>query len=139
MAKRAAAGSGTIRKRTINKNGKDYTYWEARYTAGYDPGNGKQIQRTITGKTQKEVSQKLKVATAAIDAGTYTEPSKMTVGEWLDIWTKEYLSQIKPRTAESYIIIANNHLKPGLGGTKLDRLDTHTVQTFYNGLSECKK
>ena len=139
MAKRAAAGSGTIRKRTINKNGKDYTYWEARYTAGYDPGSGKQIQRTITGKTQKEVSQKLKVATAAIDAGTYTEPSKMTVGEWLDIWTKEYLSQIKPRTAESYIIIANNHLKPGLGGTKLDRLDTHTVQTFYNGLSECKK
>ena len=47
-------------------------------------------------------------------------------------------SQIKPRTAESYIIITNNHLKPGLGGTKLDRLDAHTVQTFYNGLSETK-
>lgn len=138
MAKKTAAGSGSIRKKMVKRAGKEYTYWEARYTAGYDPGTGKQIQRSITGKTQKEVSQKLKAATAAIDAGTYTAPSKMTVGEWLDIWTKEYLSQIKPRTAESYIIITNKHLKPGLGGTKLDRLDTHTVQTFYNGLSEIK-
>ena len=88
MAKKSAAGSGSIRKRTLNKNGKQYTYWEARYSAGYDPGSGKQIQRTITGKTQKEVSQKLKAATTAIDEGTYIAPSKLTVGEWLDIWTK---------------------------------------------------
>ena len=66
MAKKSAAGSGSIRKRTLNKNGKQYTYWEARYSAGYDPGTGKQIQRTITGKAQKEVSQKLKAATTAI-------------------------------------------------------------------------
>ena len=41
MARKAAAGSGTIRKKTITKNGKEYTYWEARYTQGYDPGTGK--------------------------------------------------------------------------------------------------
>ena len=139
MANRAAAGAGTIRKKTINRNGKSYTYWEARYTTGYDPGTGRQIQRSITGKTQKEVSQKLKAATAAIDAGTYTAPSKMTVGQWLDIWTKEYLNNIKPRTAESYTIIVNNHIKPGLGATKLDKLEPHTVQTFYNDLYKGKR
>ena len=69
---RNANGNGTIRKKTVIKNGKEYTYWEARYTEGYDPGTGKQIQRSITGKTQKEVAQRLKAATAAIDAGTYT-------------------------------------------------------------------
>ena len=53
MAKKSAAGSGTIRKKTVTKNGKQYTYWEARYSAGRDPGTGKQIQRSITGKTQK--------------------------------------------------------------------------------------
>ena len=88
MAKKSAAGSGPIRKKTVTRAGKEYSYWKAQYTACYDPGTGKQIQRSITGKTQKEVSQKLKAATAAIDAGTYTAPSKMTVGEWLDIWTK---------------------------------------------------
>ena len=96
MSKRSAAGSGSIRKRTFTRKGKEYTYWEARYSVGYDPGTGKQIQKTITGKTQKEVNQKLKAATVAIDEGTYIAPSKMTVGEWLDIWSEEYLGDVKP-------------------------------------------
>lgn len=110
MAKKSAAGSGSIRKKTINKNGKQYTYWEARYSAGYDPGTGKQIQKTITGKTQKEVSQKLKAATTAIDDGTYIAPSKLTVGEWLDIWASEYLGSVKPATVCSYKAVIKNHL-----------------------------
>ena len=73
-SKKNAAGCGTIRKKTVTKNGKDYTYWEARYTMGYDPGTGKQIQKSITGKTQSEVAKKLKEATAALDAGTYIAP-----------------------------------------------------------------
>ena len=76
MARKAAAGTGTIRKKTVTRGGKEYTYWEARYTVGHDPGTGKQIQRSITGKTQKEVAKKLKEATAAIDAGTYTAPQQ---------------------------------------------------------------
>lgn len=45
------------------KNGKEYTYWQVGYTVGYDPGTGKQIQRSISGKTQKVVAEKLKVIT----------------------------------------------------------------------------
>ena len=139
MARKAAAGSGTIRKKTITKNGKSYVFWEARYTAGYDPGTGKQIQRSITGKTQKEVSQKLKAATAAIDAKTYTAPSKMTVGQWLDVWTEEYLGGVKPLTVSSYKTAVKIHLKPGLGAIKLEALDPHTVQGFYNALTQQKQ
>ena len=133
MAK-SAAGAGTIRKKTVTRKGKKYEYWEARYTSGYDPGTGRQIQRSITGKTQKEVSQKLKAATAAIDAGTYQEPSKMTVGQWLDIWTAEYLGGVKPRTVDSYKATVKNHLKPGLGAVRLDQLEAHTIQAMYNKL-----
>ena len=91
---RAANGNGTIRKKTVTKNGKKYTYWEARCTVGYDPGTGKQIQRSISGKTQKEVAQKLKQMSLDVDNGTYQEPSKMTVGEWLDIWLETYLGGV---------------------------------------------
>ena len=136
MARKAAAGTGTIRKKTITRNGKEYTYWEARYTTGYDSGTGKQIQRSITGKTQKEVSQKLKAATAAIDEGTYTEPSRMTVGQWMDIWVAEYLGGVKPRTVDNYKGVVNHRIKPGLGAVKLDALNPHTVQNYYNGLTK---
>lgn len=136
MAGKSAAGSGSIRKKTITRNGKKYEYWEARYTTGYDPGTGKQIQKTITGKTQKEVAKKLKEATAALDAGTYIAPSKMTVGEWLDIWEKEYLTSIKPATLYSYKATIRNHLKPKLGAIKLEALSPHNIQAFCNELGD---
>ena len=139
MARKSAAGTGTIRKKTITRNGKQYTYWEARATVGYDPGTGKQLQRSFTGKTQKEVAQKLKAATAALDEGTYSTPSKMSLAQWLDIWTEEYLGGVKPATVESYKSIAKTHLKPGLGATKLDVLNPHTIQGFYNGLTDPEK
>lgn len=135
-SQKSASGMGTIRKKQITKNGKEYTFWEARYTAGYDSGTGKQIQRSITGKTQKEVATKLKEAIASIDAGTYIAPSKMTVGQWLDIWTKEYLGSVKPATVASYNTIKNTHLKPNLGAIKLDALNSHMIQRFYITLTD---
>ena len=134
--KRAPSGMGTIRKVTKTQKGKKYTYYEARYTEGFDPGTGKQIQRSIMGKTQKEVAQKLKAATAALDAGTYKAPCKMSVGEWLDIWIAEYLNNVKPLTQQNYAKQVNKHIKPALGATKLEALDAHTIQKFYNSLSE---
>lgn len=138
MARKAASGTGNIRKKTVTRNGKDYTYWEARYTEGIDPGTGRQVQRSISGKTQKEVAQKLKAATASLDVGTYTAPSKMTVGEWLDIWAGDYLGNAKPFTVVSYKGQIKNHIKPALGAVRLETLNAHTIQGFYNQLSEAK-
>ena len=137
-ARKAAAGTGTIRKKTVTRNGKEYTFWEARYTAGTDPGTGKQIQRSISGKTQKEVAKKLKEVTASLDAGTYIAPSKMTVGEWLDIWARDYLGGVKPFTVASYTATIKNHIKPALGAIRLEALNAHTIQSFYNSLGKPK-
>ena len=136
---RAAQGAGTIRKKTVPRKGTAYTYWEARITTGYDSGTGKQIQRSFSGKTQKEVREKMQAIAIELNNGTYKEPLKMTVGEWLDIWAKDYLNNVKPRTREIYEASIRNHLKPALGTIRLEALDTPTIQAFYNGLSSpCK-
>ncbi|MCD8381894.1 MAG: hypothetical protein LUC30_03105 [Clostridiales bacterium] len=83
--RKAASGSGTIRKKTVTRNGKQYQFWEARYTAGTDPGTGKQIQRSITGKTQKEVREKLQAVSVEISRGDYLQPSKITLARWVEI------------------------------------------------------
>lgn len=139
MARRAAGGTGNIRKKIITRGGKQYEYWEARYTVGYDPGTGRQIQRSISGKTQKEVAKKLKTATAALDAGTYIAPSKMTVGQWLEIWERDYLGNVKPFTVASYSSLIRNHIRPALGAVRLDALNAHTIQGFYNSLGEVRE
>ena len=91
--KKGANGAGSIRKITTTRNGKEYTYWQGRYTEGYDACTGKQIQRSIAGKTQKEVAQKLRQITAEIDAKTYVAPCKLSVAEWMAVWHRIILSE----------------------------------------------
>lgn len=134
MAKRAAKGAGSIHKRTYTRNGKEYTYWEARITTGRDPLTGKQVQRTFSGKTQKEVREKMQAVAVEVNRGTYTPPCKMTVGEWLDIWQKNYLGGVKPATVSSYEYCIRLHIKPALGAARLDRIHPHTIQGFINAL-----
>ena len=117
MAKKSAKGSGTIRKKTVTRGGKVYTYWEARVTVGRDPGTGKQVQRSFSGKTQKEVREKMQAAAVAVNTGAYTTPQKMTVSQWLDIWAAEYLENVKPSTAAAYNKDINKHIKPALGAS----------------------
>ena len=132
--KKAASGAGSIRKVTKTRNGKQYTYWEARFTTGYDPGTGKQIQKTISGKTQKDVAERLREATTELDHGTYIAPCKTSLGEWLDIWLETYLVDVKPRTKEIYRNNICRHIKPALGAARLEELSPHDIQSFYNSL-----
>ena len=132
---RAAQGSGSIRKKSTVSKGKRYTYWEARITTGYNAGTGRQIQRSITGKTQKEVREKLQEIAVELNSGTYLEPTKLTVGQWIDTWRTTYLTNVKPRTLTAYESDIRLHIKPALGAVRLDALTTHEIQRFYNDLS----
>lgn len=126
MAKRAN-NEGSIR---LRRDG----LWEARYSAGTHPGTGKQIQRSIYGKTQKEVRQKLQKVALEIDSGLYTAPSKLTVGKWLDMWHKEFLGAVKSSTRISYEQQIKNHIKPAFNSIPLSSLKSAPIQKFYNDL-----
>ena len=88
MAKKRANGEGNIYKR-------DNRSWEARYTV-----NGK--RHSIYGKTQAEVRKKLTEALSQIDREEYIEDSGMTVSQWLTIWQRDYLGNVKQGTADNY-------------------------------------
>ena len=124
---RGASGGGTIRKRSDGR-------WEARYTLGFDPKTGKQIQKSIYGKTQKEVRQKLSKVNTEIDEGTYAEPSKMKLAVWLDQWLRDYIGNVKGSTVKSYQDHVRINIKPYLGEVPLSKLTTSMVQGMYNEL-----
>ena len=136
---RRAKGTGNLRKRTVERGGKQYTFWEASVTVGYDPGTGQQIRKTYTGKSQKEVREKMQAAAVAVQDGDFFEPAKMTVAEWLDLWLKEYSADWKYLTKQKYETVCRVHLKPALGATKLSKLTTPQIQSFYNELGRTGK
>ena len=126
-SKKNAQGAGTIRKRSDGR-------WEARFTTGFDPVTGKQVQKSIYGKTQKEVREKLTELTMEVDTGTYIEPSKMTLEQWMTIWLDEYMFDKKWSTIKHYKAQANTSIILALGRYPLSQLDPHLIQTFYNSL-----
>ena len=124
--KRSAKGGGSIRYR------EDKKLWEARYSAGRDPGTGKQIQKSIYGKTKEEVRKKLSMKIVEYDSGLYSDPSQMRVREWAEIWQKDYLNSVKPSTKEQYSYNIRRHIIPSLGAIKLSKLTSPMIQRFYN-------
>ena len=132
-AKKNAQGAGTIRKRSDGR-------WEARYTIGFDPATGKQKQKSIYGKTQKEVRERLAEITTELDNGTYLEPAKETLGVWLDTWLETYAQfSVKPYTMDAYERVCRNYLIPVLGVIRLSALTAPQIQLFYNSLLMDKK
>lgn len=125
-------GSGMVRRRSDGR-------WEGRYTASFDPGTGKQIQRSVYGKTKAEVTQKLHEITFRLDEGTYLEPCRMTIEEWIGIWLESYLNNVKPRTLEIYKDNSRRYIIPYLGKVRLDALTTPMIQNMYNSLLREKK
>lgn len=131
---RAARGMGTIRKRVrTNKNGSAYEWWEGRVTTCYDE-DGKQIQRTVTGKSQAEVAKAIREIEASLDSNTYVAPDKITVNEWLTEWKETYLVNVKPSTKAVYMYDVEKYIVPRLGHQRLQGLTKPIVQRFVNDL-----
>lgn len=154
MARRRANGEGCIRKR---KDGS----WEARITLGYDPF-GKQVTKSVYGRTQRDVKEKMERLNADLEEGsaiqTVQSPSAannngnqakgkeadsnsegicmLTLEQWLDIWQKQYLSNVKPGTVCHYASVCRLHIIPALGEIPLVKLRTPAIQKFYIGLQE---
>ena len=120
MAKKRANGEGNLRKREDGKG------WEARY---YDE-KGK--RHSVYGKTQAEARKKLAAAYAEIKANTYVDDCDLTVAQWLTIWQRDFLGNVKPGTAVSYELQVRVHLLPTLGDYKLTELRTPVIQRLYN-------
>lgn len=135
MSKRANH-DGSIRKKVVTRNGKEYQFWEARITTGYDPGTGKQIVRSFSGKTQKEVREKMQAVAVELKNNTYFQPSRITVSEWAEIWLRDYLDDVKYLTQKHYRAQCNTHIIPSLGATKLCELTPVQINAFYHQLTK---
>lgn len=124
--KRNAKGGGSVRQR------EDGT-WEARCTI-----NGK--RRSFYGERQSDALKAMRQALASADNGTFIEPSKMTMEQWLNTWLEEYIKpSVKPLTYSAYKTSTTTHIIPALGKVRASSLNPTQVQKFYNDLLRTKQ
>ena len=130
MAKKRANGEGNIRKR---KDGR----WEGRYTAGYDEKNGKRIIKSVLGKTQAEVKEKLAKAVAEAESVDVRRADEYTLGTWLQTWYELYAKpHLRFSTAEYYRRGIELHITPRIGDIPLKKLTGRDLQWLYKDLQE---
>ena len=127
MAKRRPSGDGMVRKRDDGR-------WEGRIVVGHKD-NGDPIFHYVSAKTQKALLEKLHKSIDEYDGAELTEDSRMTLGEWLDIWLKECAEpSVRPSTYKGYRGYAERNIKPSLGSKQISKVTAADVQTLYRKL-----
>ena len=108
--------------------------WTAIIDLGLKP-DGKRNQKWITVPgTKKDAQTKAAEIIAEFNKGTYIEPAKTNVKEFLDHWLKTIKSNIGNKTHERYQEIINHHISPYLGQLKLNNLKPVHITGLYADL-----
>lgn len=101
-----------------------------------DPVTGKTrlVQKWVTVRgTRKQAEKELTTLLHRLNHGQVIEPSRLTLGEWLEEWLE---SVIKPsrrlRTYEAYRQVIHKHLTRALGRIRLCDLRASHLQEYYN-------
>ena len=116
--------------------------WNIIIERGYqpDPQTGqlrrKQGYYTIRG-TKRDAEKKLAELLHAANRNELVEPTKLTLGPWLETWLE---TAIKPpnkrlKTYETYKSVITRHLTPALGSVRLQQLQPTDLQRYYTASS----
>jgi integrase len=66
-----------------------------------------------------------------IQSGAYIEPSKLTLGEFLDKWLADIKARVSPKTFERYDQVCRKNIMPLLGAIALPKLKPVQISEFY--------
>lgn len=68
------------------------------------------------------------------NTGTWVEPSRVTLADYLRGWLEFEESQVRPTTLRSYTMHVRQHIVPELGGHRLQTLTPSHISVFYGRL-----
>ncbi|MFT5204419.1 MAG: integrase [Candidatus Aldehydirespiratoraceae bacterium] len=91
--------------------------------------DGKRKRKTVTAKTRKLVTARLREAQKRVDEGMVVLDDRRLLADFLDTWLKEVVKpSVRPRTYGSYETVVRIHLAPTLGHLRLNQLRPQHVQ-----------
>lgn len=126
---RRSNGEGTICKRSDGR-------WMGQVMLDTDVGYKR---KTVYGKTQKEVKEKIARLKLDCQRGKLVETSNMPLEDWMQLWITNYKPDLKVTTRESYELYINVHIKGSeIGKIPLNKLKTTDLQKFYNAKLKCE-
>lgn len=122
-------------KGNITRRGADT--WRLRFDVGRD-ANGKRRMQSVTvrAKNKREAQAKLTDILSARNQGTYVEPTKITVADYVRARLAQWQASgtISAKTAERYSELIENQIVPHLGHLKVQALKPIDVEAWHSTL-----
>lgn len=111
--------------------------WVVRvYRGRDDAGKRRYLNNTVRG-TKKEAQRLLTKMLREHDTGELVEPSRQTVGKYLERWLDTAAKpRVRPRTLQDYRAIVRRYLRPALGDLRLHQLTPVQIQALYAEMLE---
>ncbi|NMA63656.1 MAG: site-specific integrase [Syntrophomonadaceae bacterium] len=123
--------AGSLRKRGKNS-------YELRVSAGTGP-DGKRHRhiKTVKAKNKREAEKLLALFVAEVEKGEYVEPSRLTLKEFSQRWTRDYVDKgLAPATRKTYKDKLKNRVLPALGHLKLEEIKPLHLLDYFSNLEE---
>ena len=113
--------------------------YRANVYLGVDQVTGKKVKTKVTGRTQKEVKQKVtqeKIDFQKDGCTRFKASSIDNYQELANLWWESYKHTVKPNTKINVKRILKNHVLPLFGAYKLNKLTTPLIQSIVNKLAD---
>ena len=111
-------------------------HYEVRYEAGFD-GSGNRIQKYKGGfKRKSDAEDYLADQISSLNKGTYIEPQKTLLYEYLNNWLEEQRDRLSPTTYSGYNVNIRCHINPFVGGLRLQELKPPHIRKLYAQLQK---
>jgi integrase len=123
-------GSIVKRQGKATKDGKPITLYYVVYQVGK-----RQKWEAVPERTRKAAEKLLAKRLNEIGNGEYREPSRMTFGEFKDVWVEKYAEgQVRGTSLDKYQSMFRAHILPAFGQMELAGIGVEDVQGFKSRL-----
>lgn len=96
--------------------------WWVRIDAGYDPVTGKHKRPRMSFRTKKEAEAAQAQQRISIQRGTMVDQSRITLGEYLNVWLADAQKRVRPTTYRMYAYHLRHYIIPEIGAVTLQKL-----------------
>lgn len=113
--------------------------WHGRVTVGVRP-DGKPDRRHVKRATNAEVTRAVRDLEKLRDDGRVRKPGRAwTVEKWLTHWVENIAANsVRRTTMVGYRSSVYNHLIPGIGAHRIDKLEPEHLETLYSRMQAPK-
>jgi integrase len=125
---------GSVYKDT--RGGKNNGTWYYSVDLGRKSDGGRNQKKKGGFRTKKDAEAALVEVVAAVNHGTYIEPSNQLYKDYLPIWIDTKRPFIERLTTEGYESYVRLHIVPYLGSLPLSRITPTDVQRFIISLND---